>query len=71
MADKKLTFAAKAKKWATEKDTHGVQAFSRYVMFTFVECLAETSNDFIFKGGNLLWLYIRTPRHTIDLDFAT
>jgi hypothetical protein len=71
MPDRKLTFTAKSKEWAREQNIHGVQAFSRYVMFTFLECLAETSKDFIFKGGNLLWLYIRTPRHTIDLDFAT
>jgi hypothetical protein len=25
----------------------------------------------VFKGGNLLWYYIQTPRATIDLDFAT
>jgi hypothetical protein len=71
MSDKRLTFAAKAKKWATDQNIHGIQAFSRYVMFTFVECLAKTNKDFIFKGGNLLWIYVRTPRHTIDLDFVT
>lgn len=40
-------------------------------MFHFVENLCETSDDFVFKGGNLLWVYIATPRATIDLDFVT
>lgn len=40
-------------------------------MFVFTENLSKTSDDFVFKGGNLLWLYIHTPRATVDLDFAT
>jgi hypothetical protein len=40
-------------------------------MFYFVEKLSETSDDFVFKGGNLLWVYIATPRTTTDLDFVT
>ncbi len=62
---------ARAKKWATENDLHGPSAFLRYVMFRFVENLNRESNDFVLKGGNLLWVYIHTPRSTIDLDFAT
>jgi predicted nucleotidyltransferase component of viral defense system len=40
-------------------------------MLTFVERLNRVSNEFVFKGGNLLWMYINTPRVTVDLDFAT
>lgn len=64
-------FHSKAKKWAAENDLHGPSAFLRYVMFRFVENLNRESNDFVLKGGNLLWVYIHTPRATIDLDFAT
>lgn len=60
-----------AKKWANKNKLVGPQAFLRFVMFHFVEKLSETSNDFVFKGGNLLWVYIATPRATIDLDFVT
>ena len=31
----------------------------------------QVSTDFIFKGGNLLWIYIQTPRATVDLDLST
>lgn len=37
----------------------------------FWKDLKQVSNDFIFKGGNLLWHYIQTPRATIDLDLST
>jgi hypothetical protein len=40
-------------------------------MMTFVENLNAISDDFVFKGGNLLWLYIKTPRATVDIDFVT
>jgi hypothetical protein len=40
-------------------------------MMTFVERLNAVSQDFVFKGGNLLWVYIKTPRSTVDLDFST
>ena len=60
-----------AKKWAVKNKLNGPQAFLRYVMFHFVEKLSETSDDFALKGGNLLWVYIATPRATIDLDFVT
>jgi hypothetical protein len=40
-------------------------------MMTFVERLNADSSDFVFKGGNLLWVYIKTPRATVDLDFST
>ncbi len=68
---KKTGLLAQAKKWAGQNNLVGPQAFLRYVMFLFVEKLSETSNDFILKGGNLLWVYIATPRATVDLDFVT
>lgn len=68
---KKPNLLALAKKWAVKNKLNGPQAFLRYVMFHFVEKLSETSDDFVFKGGNLLWVYIATPRATIDLDFVT
>jgi hypothetical protein len=40
-------------------------------MLKFLDGLQDTSKDFVFKGGNLLWHYIKTPRETIDLDLVT
>lgn len=71
MPKKEKSFLAKAKLWAEANSLHGQNAFVRYVMFVFAENLASVCDDFVFKGGNLLWLYIHTPRATVDLDFAT
>jgi hypothetical protein len=57
--------------WKKKNDQHGKQAFSRFVMLKFLQSLQSQSEDFVFKGGNLLWHYIKTPRETIDLDLAT
>jgi len=65
------TFLAQAKSWATRNKLFGKQAFLRHVIFQFVEQLNAISDDFIFKGGNLLWVYLHTPRTTIDLDLST
>lgn len=62
---------AQARSWATRNRLFGTQAFLRFVIFTFVEKINLVSNDFIFKGGNLLWIYIHTPRATVDLDLST
>jgi hypothetical protein len=70
MAEKK-TVLAKARAWATKKKLFGAQAFFRYVILSFIESLNYVSDDFVFKGGNLLWVYIGTPRATIDLDLVT
>ncbi len=64
-------FHAKAKSWAAKNNLHGPSAFLRFVIFTFLECLLKESDQFILKGGNLLWIYIKTPRHTVDLDLVT
>jgi hypothetical protein len=68
---KTTSFLVRAKKWSEANNLKGPQGFLRYVMFHFVEKLSESSDDFVFKGGNLLWVYINTPRATIDLDFIT
>ena len=65
------SFHARARAWTTKNKLHGTSAFSRFVMMAFVERLNQTSDEFIFKGGNLLWLYIKTPRATVDVDFVT
>jgi hypothetical protein len=66
-----ITFLAKARSWASKRGLFGPQAFLKYVILSFVECLNESTDEFIFKGGNLLWIYIKTPRQTVDLDLAT
>ena len=68
---KSITFLSQSKKWALKNELKGPNAFTRYVMFRFVENLNQVSSDFVLKGGNLLWAYIHTPRTTIDLDFVT
>jgi len=62
---------AKFDKWKKDNDQYGKQAFPRYMMLTFLSGLDSTSDEFIFKGGNLLWHYIKTPRATVDLDLST
>ncbi|RYE43291.1 MAG: hypothetical protein EOP48_22995, partial [Sphingobacteriales bacterium] len=68
---KTSNFMSIAKSWLNKKGLHGPHAFLRFVMLVFVQRLNEGRNEFIFKGGNLLWLYINTPRSTIDADFVT
>jgi hypothetical protein len=67
----KKTILATARSWATKKKLFGTQAFLRFVILRYIENLNQVSDDFVFKGGNLLWVYIATPRATIDLDLAT
>ncbi len=62
---------AQARSWATRNKLFGTHAFLRYVMFRFLEDINRVSDEFIFKGGNLLWIYIQTPRATVDLDLGT
>lgn len=61
----------KARSWATKQGLFGPQAFLKYVILSFIENLNQVSNEVVFKGGNLLWIYIDTPRATVDLDLAT
>ena len=69
--EKIKTFLGKSRSWASQRGLFGPQAFLRYVMLTYLDSLTRISSDFVFKGGNLLWLYIDTPRATVDLDLAT
>jgi len=69
--EKTKTFLGKARSWASRRGLFGPQVFLRYVMLTYLDSLSQVSSDFVFKGGNLLWLYIGTPRATVDLDLAT
>lgn len=64
-------FLAKARSWITTNKLHGPHAFLRFIILVFVELLNQSSDEFIFKGGNLLWVYIKTPRSTVDVDFVT
>jgi len=68
---KKRSVLADARSWATQRGLFGAQAFLRYVILRFTQNLNEASDEFVFKGGNLLWIYINTPRATTDLDLAT
>lgn len=69
--NKKQAFLAAARSWLSQNQLHGPHAFLRFIMLAFVQRLNEVTNEFVFKGGNLLWLYIRTPRSTVDVDFVT
>lgn len=71
MVKKQRTLLAEARSWASKHGLHGPHAFLRFIMFLFVERLNKSSKNFVFKGGNLLWVYIKTPRSTVDLDFVT
>ena len=65
------SFMKEYKEWAKANDQHGKFAMSRFVMLKYLDAIQAVSNDFIFKGGNLLWHYIKTPRATVDLDLST
>lgn len=66
------TFKKQFLDWKNKFKENGPRAMTRFVIMLFVEGLQEVSPDrYIFKGGNLLWHYIKTPRSTVDLDFAT
>lgn len=65
-------FKSNFSKWKSETGEHGPRAMTRFVIMHFVEGLQFVAPDrYIFKGGNLLWHYIKTPRSTVDVDFAT
>jgi hypothetical protein len=64
-------FVSRAKSWAAKNKLLGPQAFLKYVIFTYIDALNQKIDDFVFKGGNLLWAYIQTPRATVDLDLST
>ena len=57
------TFIARSRSWAAKKGIFGSQAFLRYVMLSYLEALGQVPNDFVFKGGNLLYLHRDPTRH--------
>lgn len=64
-------FRGSLDKWKQANGMNGPQALPRFVMFQFLDRVSKTSKEFVFKGGHLLWVYINTPRPTVDLDFVT
>lgn len=64
-------FRSNFDKWKKENNMHGPKAMNRFVMFIFLERIMNNLHDFTFKGGNLLWFYIKTPRPTVDIDLST
>lgn len=66
-----ISFVKEYKAWAKLNNQHGKFAMSRFVMLKYLEAVQSVSDDFVFKGGNLLWHYIKTPRATVDLDLST
>jgi hypothetical protein len=68
---KKLSFQEKFLRWRKNEGLKGPEAMSRYAFFCFVEAISFVSSDFVLKGGNLLWIYTKTPRETVDIDFST
>ena len=70
MAKRSETIIGKARSWSKKQGLYGPGAFLRFIMMNFVERLNQVSEDLVFKGGNLLWIYIKTPRSTVDLDFS-
>nr|BFD64819.1 hypothetical protein BdHM001_35000 [Bdellovibrio sp. HM001] len=66
-----MSFSKRYEQWKRDTGSHGNMAKNRYVMLLFLEALNEQSQDFVFKGGNLLWHYIKSERPTTDLDLAT
>lgn len=66
-----MSFRKEFDKWKKDNNQHGARAYSRFVMLRFTSELASLNSHYVFKGGNLLWLYINTPRSTVDIDFAS
>lgn len=64
-------FIVKARKFIKQHGLKGPNGFLKFVILNYVEAINMVSDKLIFKGGNLIWVYINTPRGTIDLDFAT
>ena len=64
-------FIVRARKFIKDHKLKPPDGFLKYVIFNYVEAINKVSDKFVFKGGNLLWIYINTPRATVDLDFST
>lgn len=66
-----MSFKKELDAWKKDNNMHGPKAMDRFIMMNFLWRLTDVSKDFAFKGGNLLWFYIQTPRPTVDIDFIT
>ncbi|MFH1728691.1 MAG: nucleotidyl transferase AbiEii/AbiGii toxin family protein [Pseudomonadota bacterium] len=64
-------FVIRARNFIKQNGLKGPSGFLKYVILTYIKSINKVSEDFIFKGGNLIWYYIRTPRATVDLDLVT
>jgi len=64
-------FILRARKFINKYKLKGPSGFIKYVILNYIEAVNKVTDDFIFKGGNLVWYYIKTPRATIDLDLCT
>ena len=64
-------FIVRARKFIKNNNLKPPDGFLKYVIFNYVEAINKISDKFVLKGGNLLWIYIKTPRATVDLDFST
>lgn len=58
-------------RWKKLNKVHGPSAHDRFVKLYFLMALNQVTDEFVFKGGNLLWFYINTPRPTVDLDLSS
>lgn len=65
------TYRYKILKFKEKYKLDSKTAHLKYFLFVFAQYLNEISKDYIFKGGNIVWYYINTPRHTVDLDAIT
>jgi hypothetical protein len=57
-------------KWKKDNQQSGTLAWSRFAMFEFIKATNQVSDDYILKGGHLLWKRIKIQRGTTDLDYA-
>lgn len=70
--DQKTVFMEGFRAWKKEHNQNTGEAITRYVMSIFLDELNRLfPDDYVLKGGNLLWHYIKTARPTKDLDLTT
>jgi hypothetical protein len=53
---KPRSILAEARSWAIQRGLFGPQAYLRFIILRFTENLNSATDDFVFKGGNLLWV---------------
>lgn len=70
MSSNDKSFRSKFNEWKKAEGVRGKFEVDRFVLLRFLDALAEVTDEFVFKGRVCLWHYIRTPRHTVDLDFT-